>query len=218
MDNISTSESASTASVERPVPAAVQVAVGDCAAGCVAVLDGEQIVVVGSPDNGQVPVVTAGSLQQLAAATLVYTDRNQDQNPSHATAIAQLYDLVRSDRGRQARLSEQLSDLRDEFARYQRRSEANLDSIRQAAIDHYKTGDSICTEGLQEFLRDHGMQPIRHRVRFTVVGSYLVEGDADADSIQDDAVYVEIDLSNVDDVVDNSLTIDDRTISVTDDA
>lgn len=77
------------------------------------------------------------------------------------------------------RLAREVTDERARHARI-------LDSIREAAIDQYHNGGSICGPGLAEFLENHGMAPLTSRYVVTYTVTFDVElsdsdgGDEDA--------------------------------------
>ncbi|MEU6351056.1 hypothetical protein ABZ896_17235 [Streptomyces sp. NPDC047072] len=98
----------------------------------------------------------------------------------------------------------------------EQRHHANLDAIRQYAIERHQNGD-ICSDGLDAFLEEFGMKPYveRVRVRYTITGSYEV-APGDEDAVRNDAEqYLGPNLSGLDDVddysVDFTLTIDEIT-------
>jgi hypothetical protein len=82
-----------------------------------------------------------------------------------------------------------------------------LADIRAYAVDKHQSGD-ICRGGLNDFLTAFGLpefQP-RVRVRYTLTGSYEVDAD-DADAADRDARgYLKPDLSQLDNVIDDSDT------------
>lgn len=94
-----------------------------------------------------------------------------------------------------------------------------LREIREYAIDK-RRADDICQSGLDAFLRRFDMAPDETLVRFTITGSYRVaNGDRDA-AESDGRDNLEVDLSQVDDVDTDSLTVDvriDSTQAVDDD-
>ncbi|MFF5230244.1 hypothetical protein [Dactylosporangium sp. NPDC000521] len=83
-----------------------------------------------------------------------------------------------------------------------------LAEIRAYAIERHR-GDDICRDGLDKFLAEFNLAPYEptFRVRFTITGSYLVRGDSERDIIRDGS-YAGIDLSRVDDVVEDSEDFD----------
>ena len=82
-----------------------------------------------------------------------------------------------------------------------------LDDIRGYAVERHLAGD-ICRSGLNAFLENFGLPTYDPRIRVTyiITGSYEVDTD-DADTAARDARgYLKPDLSELDDVVDDSDT------------
>jgi hypothetical protein len=87
-----------------------------------------------------------------------------------------------------------------------------LTDIRAYAIRRHRDGD-ICRDGLNEFLTHFDLDPYRprHRVQFTIRGSFEVTPDADRDTgdTEDDVRdYLRIDTDEVDGVIDYAVDID----------
>jgi hypothetical protein len=100
-----------------------------------------------------------------------------------------------------------------------------LRQIRDYAIARYKD-DDICRDGLDAFLKQFELDVYEPtiRVRYTITGSYLVRGPrAGTEELaeRDARGYIRVDLSQVDDVVDDTseFTLDvDSADELTDDA
>jgi hypothetical protein len=85
------------------------------------------------------------------------------------------------------------------------RHRQEMRDIRAYAVDKCRVGD-ICQDGLNAFLQRFDMAPDHTRVRFTITGSYQVAGGDTARARSDGAGYLDVDLSDVDCVVDDSLS------------
>ena len=94
-----------------------------------------------------------------------------------------------------------------------------LRDIRAYAIKK-RRDDDICQSGLDAFLRRFDMAPDETLVKFTITGSYRVaNGDQDA-AESDGRNNLDVDVSQIDDVLHASVTVDvriDGTKSVDDD-
>jgi hypothetical protein len=103
------------------------------------------------------------------------------------------------------RLFHEASEARQEQQEAAQRHYRVLHEIRAYAIEKRRE-DAICQDGLNAFLRKFDMAPDQAVVRFTITGSYTVaHGDCDT-AESDGSGCVDVDLSDVDDVVDGSLS------------
>ena len=89
-----------------------------------------------------------------------------------------------------------------------------LARIRAYAIAKHRSGD-ICRSGLDEFLEEFGLTVYEPhlRVHFTITGSYRVTGEDTGEARRDAEGYLGVDLSRLDNVVDDS---EDVSVSVDD--
>nr|WP_152332185.1 hypothetical protein [Micromonospora purpureochromogenes] len=104
------------------------------------------------------------------------------------------------------------SDLVEQLDEQRRRHIHQLAEIRSYAIDRHREGD-ICRDGLDKFLAHFDLDPYepRHRVRFTISGSFDVtpdDGHNAADTEYDVREYLRIDTDQVDGVDEDTLTFD----------
>jgi hypothetical protein len=84
-----------------------------------------------------------------------------------------------------------------------------LRDIRAYAIEKQRNGD-ICQRGLNDFLRHFDMATDDVLVRYTITGSYRVK-QTDPDTAESDGRdHLDVDFSQVDDVVHESVTVDVR--------
>lgn len=119
---------------------------------------------------------------------------------------------------------EQLRDEQHRAAGQRIAYETTLREIRDYAVARYKDGD-ICRDGLDAFLKHFELDAYEPmiRVRFTITGSYLVRGTRDLTeqmAERDGRDFIRVDLSRVDDVVDDSgdFTVEiDSAVELTDD-
>ncbi|MDG4795404.1 hypothetical protein [Micromonospora sp. WMMD1082] len=93
-----------------------------------------------------------------------------------------------------------------------RRQASQLTEIRSYAIDQYRDED-ITRDGLDSLLSRLDLDPYqpRHRVRFTISGSFDVMPDADRDTDDTESDvrnYLRINADQVDNVDDDTVTID----------
>jgi hypothetical protein len=104
-----------------------------------------------------------------------------------------------------AGLSQQVIGARQEQQEESQRHSRVLHEIRAYAIEKRRE-DAICQDGLNAFLREFDMAPDHAVVRFTITGSYTVaHGDCDT-AESDGSSCLDVDLSEIDDVVDGSLS------------
>ncbi|GAA4201678.1 hypothetical protein [Actinocatenispora rupis] len=189
------------------------VQIGHCPPGWVVTCDTAKLLVVGPADDGIVPAATFdGGLHSIPADTTVCTERLSFD----ALVIAELYRQLQRAGADNTLLADKLiqadADRDTERSRFQQ----TLASIREAVIEHYRTNEELTHDAIEDFLISHGMPPLRHRVEFTLHGSYLI--DADSLTAEHDAeANLTIDLSRLAaGVVADSLGIDDRDITVDD--
>jgi hypothetical protein len=156
---------------------------------------GTRLVPVGRSDTDPmfIDVITAGGPDVLPEATKVTVLPDQEQ--------AQLLRLCLATVLRQLRHLTLDHDLQSAA------HERTLADIRQYAIDQH-LAEAICRKGLNGFLETFDMpiyQP-RTRISYTITGTYDVSDDA-ADAAENDAWnYLKVDLSDLDNVVDDSDT------------
>lgn len=155
---------AATPHGDAAMPAQVLIALGDCPPGRAAALDGEQIVILGPPDDGSVPVITpGGALRRIAASTLVHTDRDRDHATPQTAAITHLFRALQLAQHTQERLQDALADSDEQLHAARREAEQNLESIRRAAIDHHRTRSPIGADGVtSEHAREEAPAPSRN--------------------------------------------------------
>ncbi|ROO52759.1 hypothetical protein EDC02_7700 [Micromonospora sp. Llam0] len=116
-------------------------------------------------------------------------------------ALAARHSAVDRARGLAERLDEQ-----------RQRHVGQVAEIRAYAIDRHRDGD-ICRDGLDKFLDHFGLDPYepRHRVQFTISGSFAVtpENGRDTDGTGYDVrEYLRLDTDQVDGVDEDSVTFD----------
>jgi hypothetical protein len=162
---------------------------------------GDQVVVVGRADDGQVEVWSLGRI----------TRRDPDTAASAVTDPAArdgllaevVHGLGEQRHAATGRATAAVADRDHDRETHER----VLTDIRAYAVDKHQAGD-ICRSGLNDFLTAFGLpefQP-RVRVRYTLTGSYDVDAD-DADAARSDARgYLKPDLSELDNVIDDSDT------------
>jgi hypothetical protein len=165
--------------------------------------EGQEVVVLGYTDTGAdlVDVHTPHGPRTLPADTVTFPLADAHRRADLlAGAVDHLADHVR--------------EVRSELACTVARHARTLEEIRRYAIDRH-LDDQYCRDGLNTFLRSFGMPVYEPRVRveFTITGSYEVD-HADLYQAERDATgYLKIDLSDIDDLVDDSDTF---TVQVTD--
>lgn len=128
-----------------------------------------------------------------------------------ADCLARAVTRLRDDNQSQAT---QLHQARIDLVNARRDHTIVLAEIRAYAIRRHQDGD-ICRDGLNEFLTEFDLdkyQP-RVRIRYTISGSYEVDGSDPDTATRDAEGYIEVNLSRVDNVVDDSSTVD---VEVTD--
>jgi hypothetical protein len=163
--------------------------------------DGAAVVVLRRAGDGQVEVWGSGRTSCWDAATpaSAVTDSARRAGLLHA-AVHGLAEQ-RHTMAEQARRARQDRD--------QDRAEHDrvLNAIRAYAVEHHQDGD-ICRTGLNDFLTHFGLPVYEPRVRvhYSISGSYEVEGE-DPDAARRDArSYLKPDLSQLDNVIDDSDT------------
>ncbi len=176
---------------------------GRPAAGQLAVVlpSGDRVVVVGRADDGQVEVWSLGRL----------TRRDPDTTASPVTDPAArdglLAEVVHGLAEQRHAATERATHAVEDRDRDRETHERVLTDIRAYAVDKHQAGD-ICRSGLNDFLTAFGLpefQP-RVRVRYTLSGSYDVDAE-DGDAAHRDARgYLKPDLSELDNVLDDSDT------------
>lgn len=169
----------------------------------VALPSGDQVVVMGRADDGQVEVWSFGRLTRRDPDTAVsaVTDPAARDN----LLAAAVHGLAEQQHAATERATRAVED-RD---RDRETHERVLAEIRAYAVDKHQDG-SICRGGLNDFLTAFGLPEYapRVRVRYTLSGSYEVDADdADADAANRDARgYLKPDLSELDNVLEDSDT------------
>jgi hypothetical protein len=162
---------------------------------------GDQVVVVGRADDGQVEVWSLGHITRRDADTAVTAV--SDPAVRDGLMGAAVHGLAVQRNAATERAAQAVAERdRDRDAH-----EQVLTDIRAYAVDKHQNGD-ICRSGLNDFLEHFGLAVFEPRVRvcFTISGSYDVEGD-DADAAHRDADgYLKPDLSELDNVIDDSDT------------
>lgn len=170
---------------------------------------GDQVVVLRRADDGQVEV--------WSAATGHTTRRDADTQASPVTdpagrdglLCAAVHELAEQRHTATVHATRAVAD-RD---REREDHERVLADIRAYAIDKHLDGDQICRSGLNDFLEAFGLGVFEPRVRvhYTLTGVYDVEGD-DPDAAERDARgYLKPELSELDNVVEDS---DSHTVRV----
>jgi hypothetical protein len=167
---------------------------------------GDQVVVVGRADDGQVEVWSLGHITRRDADTAVTAV--SDPAARDGLVGAAVHGLAVQRNAATERTAQAVADRdRDRDAH-----EQVLTDIRAYAVDKHQDGD-ICRDGLNAFLEAFGLpvfQP-RVRVRYTVSGSYDVEGSDDDTARRDARGYLKPDLSQLDNVIEDS---DSHTVDV----
>jgi hypothetical protein len=88
----------------------------------------------------------------------------------------------------------------------QRRAHAGrLREIRDYAVAAYRDGD-VCRPGLDRFLQHFELDAYEPQIRvwFTISGSYRVRGGTEETAARDGEGYLGVDLSRLDDVIDDT--------------
>jgi hypothetical protein len=167
---------------------------------------GDQVVVVGRADDGQVEVWSFGHIARRDPDTAVTAV--SDSATWDGLVAAAVRGLAVQRNAATQRAAQAVTD-RD---RDREAHEQVLSDIRAYAVDKHLDGD-ICRDGLNAFLTAFGLpvfQP-RVRVRYTVSGSYDVEGSDDDTARRDAHGYLKPDLSQLDNVIEDS---DSHTVDV----
>ncbi|QGN48001.1 hypothetical protein GKC29_14875 [Micromonospora sp. WMMC415] len=167
----------------------------------------ENAVVLAQPAvTGTVRVLVDGharSLRADVAAVPVIDPATALGLAQQAVAWALAAQHTAADRARA--LAEELDEQRRLHVR-------RLAEIRSYAIDRHRDGD-ICRDGLDKFLAHFDLDPYdpRHRVRFTISGSFDVtpeDGRDAGDTEYDVREYLRIGTDQVDGVDEDTLTFD----------
>jgi hypothetical protein len=167
----------------------------------VALPSGDQVVVVGRADDGQVEVWSFGGLTRRDADTAVSAVTDPAARDDLLAAAVRGLDAQRHTAIQRAARAVEDRD------RERGNHEQVLTDIRAYAVDKHQDGE-ICRGGLNDFLTAFGLPEFapRVRVRYTLTGSYEVDAD-DADAAGRDARgYLKPDLAQLDNVIDDSDT------------
>lgn len=167
----------------------------------VALPSGDQVVVVGRADDGQVEVWSFGRLTRWDVDTAVSAVSDPAARDDLLAAAVRGLDAQRHTAIQRAARAVEDRD------RERESHEQVLVDIRAYAVDKHQDGD-ICRGGLNAFLTAFGLPEFapRVRVRYTLTGSYEVDAD-DADAADRDARgYLKPDLAQLDNVIDDSDT------------
>lgn len=190
------------------------VQIGHCPPGWVVTCDTTKLIVVGPDDNGIVPAATFdGALHDIPADTTVCTQRLSFDAPVIAALFGQLHRARKHNGVLAVELAQAVADHDNDRTRFQQ----TLDSIRDTVIEFYRSNEELTHDAIEDFLTTHGMRHLRHRVEFSLHGSYRI--DADTVTAETDAESnLTIDLTRLTaGLVGDSLRIDDREITVDDD-
>ncbi|WP_349876332.1 hypothetical protein ABIH81_19505 [Micromonospora sp. HUAS YX12] len=139
--------------------------------------------VILAPDGGRrVRIVADGQLRE------VHADLDAVPISDPATALALTQQSLAWAVATHHAATDRVRDLAAEIDRHRHAHGQQLAEIRSYAIARHRDGD-ICRDGLNAFLRHFDLdeyQP-RHRVRFTITGSFDVRADVNRDT--DDTEY-----------------------------
>lgn len=162
---------------------------------------GDPVVVLGRAVDGQVEVWSLGHITRRTADTVA----SAVSDPARRDGL--LADALRGLGVQRQVASAQAARAMADRDQERDSHEQVLDAIRAYAVGKHQNGD-ICRHGLEEFLRAFGLpeyQP-RIRVHYTLTGTYDVEGE-DIEAVRRDTrSYLCPDLSDVDEVVEDSDT------------
>jgi hypothetical protein len=103
------------------------------------------------------------------------------RNTSLKAAYRQQSELLNGARSR-------TDDMHVRLVQQERDHRTTLNAIRDAVIEKYESGGSVCREGMDSFLEEHGMEPYitQVRVNYTISGYYIVNSN-DLDNVRRDA-------------------------------
>ncbi|MFY1577364.1 hypothetical protein ACN26Z_20940 [Verrucosispora sp. WMMD703] len=166
----------------------------------------DAVVLSPAPGTSMVRVLVDGQVRSLRAdiSAVPVTD------PAAALALTrQAVAWALAEQDSAVERARSLVEQRDED---RRRQASQLTEIRSYAIDQYREAD-ITRDGLDSLLSRFDLSPYqpRHRVRFTISGSFDVIPDADRDTEDTESdvrSYLRIDTNRVDNVDDDTVTID----------
>jgi len=166
----------------------------------VALPSGDQVVVVGRADDGQIEVWSFGRITRRDADTAVSAVTDPAARDDLLAAAVRGLGVQRHTATQQAARAVEDRD------RERENHERVLADIRAYAIDKHVDGNQICRSGLNDFLEAFGLGVFEPRVRvhYTLSGVYDVEGD-DPDAARRDARgYLKPELDELDNVVEDS--------------
>ncbi len=166
----------------------------------------DAVVLSPAPGTSMVRVLVDGQVRSLRAdiSAVPVTDQ--------ATALALTRQAVAWALTEQDSAVERARSLAEQRDEDRRRQASQLAEIRSSAIDQYRGAD-ITRDGLDSLLSRLDLDPYqpRHRVRFTISGSFDVTPDVDRDTEDTESDvrgYLRIDTDRVDNVDDDTVTID----------
>ncbi len=162
---------------------------------------GEQVVVLRRGDDGQVEVWAHGRILRRDPDTAAFAVADSAYRDDLLAAVVHGLAQQRNAAAEQAAQAERDRD------QERQAHDRVLADIRAYAVDKH-LGNTICRSGLNDFLEAFGLPVFQPRVRvhYSMTGVYEVDAD-DADTARRDARgYLKPDLSQLDNVIDDTDT------------